>query len=393
MKPLLFSILPRPPHPTRDGLAIRNFHLLRALARDFRVRAFVLKAPHLPDGEYPDGVQAREFAQAGRSRRRALAAAESLAFGRAYAPLLYRSRVLSRALEAAASEERPAWIVAHSYHVGPLARSTGDPSWIDFHNLDSQIWARVGQTASSRWQRWFARLQAQRVEAVEAALASWARGVSCVSGKDARALEALSPGVRPVVAPNGVDLSRYAFRREASPGKNLFFVGDLSWPPNAEAIRWFRREIWPRVRREHPDAVVEVLGREPPADLADDTDPSFRLFGEGNDTRPHWAKAAVAVVPLRAGGGTRLKILEAAACGVPVVSTSLGAEGLEFEHDSEILIADDAEGFAAGIVELLGNGQRCAQIAKAARARVERLYDWEPIGRNLSAQLLARRTA
>src|SRR5437667_887691 len=107
MTPLLLSILPRTPHPSQDGLAIRNFHLLRALARDFRVRAFVLKAPHLPDGEYPDGVEAREFAQAGRSRRRALAAAESLAFGRAYAPLLYRSRVLSRALGAAASEERP----------------------------------------------------------------------------------------------------------------------------------------------------------------------------------------------------------------------------------------------------------------------------------------------
>jgi glycosyltransferase involved in cell wall biosynthesis len=393
MKPLLFSILPRPPHPTRDGLAIRNFHLLRGLAQDFRVRAFVLKAPHLPDGEYPDGVEAREFAQGERTRRRAFAAAESLAFGRAYAPLLYRSRALSRALIAAASGERPAWIVAHSYHVGPLAGSAGGPAWIDFHNLDSQIWARVGQTASSRWQRWFASLQAPRVEAVEAALASSARGVSCVSSKDARALEALSPGVRPVVAPNGVDLTRYAFRREPASGKSLFFVGDLSWPPNAEAIRWFRREIWPRVRREHPDAVAEVLGREPPADLADDTDPSFRLFGEGNDTRPHWAKAAVAVVPLRAGGGTRLKILEAAACGVPVVSTSIGAEGLEFERDSEILLADDAAGFAAGIVGLLGNGERCAQIARAARARVERHYDWDPIGRNLSAQLLARRTA
>jgi glycosyltransferase involved in cell wall biosynthesis len=392
MKPLLFSILPRPPHPTRDGLAIRNFHLLRALARDFRVRAFVLKAPHLPDGEYPDGVEAREFAQAGRFRRRALAAAESLASGRAYAPLLYRSRTLSRALEAAASQERPAWIVAHSYHVGPLAQSTGDPSWIDFHNLDSQIWARVGQTASSRWQRWFASLQAHRVEAVEAALASSARGVSCVSSRDAHALEALSPAVRPVVAPNGVDLTRYAFRREPSPGKNLFFVGDLSWPPNSEAIRWFRREIWPRVRRVHPDAVAEVLGREPPADLARDTDPSFRLFGEGNDTRLHWAKAAVAVVPLRAGGGTRLKILEAAACGVPVVSTSIGAEGIEFERDREILLADDAEGFAAGIIGLLGNGERRAQMARAARARVEKLYDWDPIGRDLSAQLLARRT-
>src|SRR5215471_12030604 len=119
MKPLLFSILPRPPHPTRDGLAIRNFHLLRALAESFRVRAFALKAPHLPEGEYPSSVEVREFAQAPRASRRMLAAAESLASGRAYPALLYRSQELTRTLET--SSEIPAWTVAHSYHVAPLA--------------------------------------------------------------------------------------------------------------------------------------------------------------------------------------------------------------------------------------------------------------------------------
>jgi len=390
MKPLLFSVLPRPPHPTRDGLAIRNFHLLRALAQEFRIRAFTLKSLDLPDGEYPAGVETREFAQTGRLWRRPLAAAESLASGRAYPPLLYRSRSLERALVAVASREKPAWIVAHSYHVGPLARGPGIPAWIDFHNLDSQIWERVGQTASSRWERWFASLQAPRVRAFETVLASRAGGISCVSAPDARALEVLSPAVRTVVVPNGVDLSRYAFRENPAAGKNVFFVGDLSWPPNAEAIRWLRREIWPRVRREHPDAVAEVLGREPPADLAERNDASFRLLGEGDDTRPHWARAAVAVVPLQAGGGTRLKILEAAACGVPVVSTSIGAEGLAFEPDWEILLADDAERFAAGVNALLRDPGRRTEMARAARSRVESRYDWIPIGRSLAAELLSR---
>src|SRR5262249_35431141 len=159
----------------------------------------------------------------------------------------------------------------------------------------------------------------------------------CVSELDARALRGLSPRASPLVVPNGVDLSRYLFRSEPAAAKTVFFVGDLSWPPNANAVRWLAREVWPRILPEHPDATAEILGREPPADLAGGSDPSLRLLGEGTDTRPHWARTAVAVVPLRAGGGTRLKILEAAACGVPVVSTSIGAEGLDFEAGSEIL--------------------------------------------------------
>ncbi len=355
------------------------------------MKAFVLRASHLPDGEYPSGVEPGEYPQADRLRRRVVAAAESLLSGRAYPPLLYRSRALERGLARAASEEKPAWLVAHSYHVGPFALHAESDAWIDFHNLDSQIWDRVGQTASSPLTRWFAGLQAPRVRAVEAALARSAAGISCVSASDARSLKDLCPGARPIVAPNGVDLSRYAFRSAPVPEKNVFFVGDLSWPPNAEAIRWLQREIWPRVRREHRDAVAEILGRGPPADLMRGGNPSFRLLGEGDDTRPYWARAAVAVVPLRAAGGTRLKILEAAACGVPVVTTSIGAEGLAFEPGREILLADDAERFAAGINALLGDVGRRAEIARAARARVEGSYDWSPIGRHWAAELLSRR--
>jgi glycosyltransferase involved in cell wall biosynthesis len=390
MKPLLFSVLPRPPDPTRDGLAIRNYHLLRALAEEFRVRAFALRAPHLPRGEYPDGVDAEEVAQPQRALRQTLAAAESLLSGRAYSPLLYRSGPLARALARAASAMKPAWVVAHSYHVGPAALAVGSPCWIDFHNLDSRIWARLGDTASSRASRWFARVQAPRVSLFEARLAACAAGVSCVSDLEARSLSELASHARPLVIPNGVDLSRYAFRADPAAGKTVFFVGDLSWPPNAEAIRWLRSEIWPLVRRAHADARAEILGRGAPEDLLSGASEDFRFLGEGADTRPHWKGAAVAVVPLRAAGGTRLKILEAAASGVPVVSTSVGVEGLALEPSKEILVADDAESFAAAVSQLLADAGRRASLAKAARARVEALYDWKMIGGRLPAALLRR---
>ena len=391
MKPLLFSVLARPTHPTRDGAAIRNYHLIRALGERFRVRAFALRAPHLSDrdAEYPPGIDVEEFAQSGRLARRAAAAAVSLLNGDAYSPRLYRSGALAGRLRDALSSERPAWIVAHTYHVAPLALGHGTRSWVDFHNLDSQIWARVGETASSFPVRAFARLQAPRVRAFEAGLVTRTAGVSCVSPLDAVKLTELGGGPAPLVVPNGVDLSRYEPRFDGAATGSLLFVGDLSWPPNAEALRWFAREVWPLVRESAPRARVRVLGRDAPADLARAV-PEWEFLGEGGDTRPEWARADAAIVPLRAGGGTRLKVLEAAACGVPVLSTRVGAEGLDLEPEKEILLRDDPRGFADAAVRLVESASLRSSLSKAAREKVERRYDWSRIGASFAEELLRR---
>ena len=390
MKPLLFSILPRPPHPTRDGLAIRNYHLLKGLAGEFRVRAFALRAPHQDSGEYPEGVEGIEISQPWRRLRQAQAIWESIAGGGTYSVSLYRSRDLRRALRETARAQAPSWFVAHSYHVGPFALESGGHSWIDFHNVDSEIWRRVAPLTSSPWAARFARPQAMRVLECERRLVGSATGFSCVSERDASALSQIGSRVAPLVVPNGVDLERYAFRAEPSRFRKVFFVGDLSWEPNAQAMRWWRAEVWPLVRRNHPDAVAEVLGRGAPKDLRRLADESFLLLGEGRDSRPHWRDAAVAVVPLISGGGTRLKILEAAAVGVPVVSTTVGAEGLKFEPGREILIADTPAAFASAVSELLADPARQERIARAARLRVESLYDWNAIGRRFAEELIRR---
>ena len=391
MKPLLVSVLARPTHPTRDGAAIRNYHLLRALSERFRIRALALRAPHLgaADAEYPPGIEVEEFPQSARPARRVRAAAASLLVGGAYSPRLYRSDALAARVRAVVEAERPAWVVAHSYHVAPLAIEGGRPAWIDFHNLDSQIWRRVGETAASPAVRAFASLQAPRVLAFERELLARAQGVSCVSSPDAGELLRLRSEPAPLVVPNGVDLSRYEYR-PARPGSGvLLFIGDLSWPPNAEGLRWFASEVWPLVKASSPRALVRVLGRGAPRDLVRRA-PEWEYLGEGGDTRPHWAEADAAIVPLRAGGGTRLKILEAAACGVPVLSTSVGAEGLELEPESEILLRDDPPAFADAAVRLLDDAGLRSRIAAAARARVERRYDWARIGASFAEELLRR---
>ena len=395
MKPVLYGILSRPPHPTRDGLAIRNFHLLAALTERFDVRAFSLEDPERAygGGVAPPGVEVERIPQRARRFRRAGAAAGSLVSRRPYSELLYKSASLERRLAEACAERSPTWIVAHTYHVAPAALSAGAPVWIDFHNLDSEIWRRVGAAGAAGPRRVFVRAQEPRLRRLEASLTRRAAGLSCVSERDRKALADLGPGPEPVVVPNGVDLSRYAFRSTPPPSERILFVGDLSWPPNADAVSWFGRRVWPLVRERLPDATVEIVGREAPRELLALENERFAFAGESGDTRPHWSAAAVAVVPLLAGGGTRLKILEAAACGVPVVSTRIGAEGLALSEGRDLRIGDEPGTFAEAVVALLSDHAAARRQAAAARARVEALYDWKRIGAAFAEALAARAEA
>jgi glycosyltransferase involved in cell wall biosynthesis len=392
MQPLVYSILPRPPHPTRDGGAIRNFHLLQGLSRRLRLRCFVLVAPHLAGepGEYPEGVEIETIPQGDRRLRAAASFARAGLSNEAYPLLLYRSRRLLRTLRDGASVDSPALVIGHGLHAGALALDAGLPLWADLHNVESEIWERMAATATSPARRFFAAWQAPRVVAAERRLLLRASGSSCVSERDGAALSRISGGPAPVVVPNGVDLERYSFRAGPPETERVFFVGDLSWAPNAEGVRWLAREVWPRLSTLRPQATVEVLGRRAPGDLASFSGPRFVLAGEGGDTRPHWQQAAVAVVPLLAGGGTRLKILEAAACGVPVVSTSVGAEGLSLAEGEEILRRDEPGAFAEAVAGLLADAGARERMAAAARRRVEREYGWGPIADKF-AEAVARK--
>ena len=390
MSVLLYSVLPRPAHPTRDGLAIRNFHMLAALASEFRVRAAVLLPPESGSGEYPPGVEVEEIPLSPRRVRQAAALAASALSGAAYPARMYRSSALSSRLSGWIGREKPAWVVAHSYHVAPAALEAGAPAWVDFHNVDSEIWRRMGERAAGPL-RAFLRWQAPRVARLEREILRRAAGASCVSGRDARAL-ASEGGEPPLVVSNGVDLTRYVFRPEPSSEELVVFVGDLTWPPNLEGIRWFRSEVWPILARLRPSAKVEVLGRggESLQGLPYHGPPGLSFLGEGADTRPLWRRAAVAIVPLLTGGGTRLKILEAGASGVPVVATPVGAEGLDFEAGREIELAPGAPEFAEAVARLLAEPDARRSRAAAARRRVEGQYGWEEIGRAFAGELRVR---
>ena len=205
-------------------------------------------------------------------------------------------------------------------------------------------------------------------------------------------MRAHAPGTPVIVAPNAVDLDY--FRPAPGDGEpdTVVFNGTLAYRPNAEAVQHLVDEIWPRVRARRPTARLMIVGDVGPADRRRLRAPGVALTGEVPDVRPYLRSAAVAAVPVRIGGGTRLKVIEALAMGKATVSTTLGCEGLTVRGGEHLMIADDAASFADRVLELLDDRDRRAAIGRAARALVERDYSWELVGQRLEA-LYARLAA
>jgi glycosyltransferase involved in cell wall biosynthesis len=204
--------------------------------------------------------------------------------------------------------------------------------------------------------------------------------VITVSETDRALLTSRAPGVCAEVIPNGVDTHALRPLPPAEGPPTLVFVGTMMYRPCEDAAVWLVREILPLVRRTHPEVEVWIVGRSPVPEVTALAGRGVFVTGEVEDVEPYYQRATVAVAPLRAGGGTRLKILEAMALGRVVVSTTVGAEGLRVDHDTHLALADDAPSLASAIVALLNDHERRDRLAGAARALVETEYEWDRIG-------------
>ncbi|MEZ5102637.1 MAG: glycosyltransferase [Thermoleophilia bacterium] len=190
------------------------------------------------------------------------------------------------------------------------------------------------------------------------------------------------------IVPNGVSVDRFRPLPEPDGPPVLLFTGTMNHPPNAEGICWFAERVWPLVLAREPEARLLVVGRDPPERvrrLADD--PRIEVTGGVPEIDPWFARAHVALVPLLSGGGTRLKVLEALAFGRAVVSTRVGAEGLDVVDDRDLVLADGPEAFAAATLSLLADAPRRARLAAAGRELVERSYGWDALGDRLASAL------
>jgi glycosyltransferase involved in cell wall biosynthesis len=257
------------------------------------------------------------------------------------------------------------------------------------HNVEALIWKRHADHASSRLQRLYFHNQHRKMRRYEGVACRAAKRVVTVSEDDARLVrsEYDAPDVHAV--PTGVDVEYFAPPPSREPAADLLFLGSMDWMPNVDAVCWFAAEVLPLIRRRRPNCTLSIAGRRPTAEirkLAED-DSRIHVTGTVPDVRPYLWGAAVAIVPLRIGGGTRLKIYEAMAAQIPVVSTSIGAEGLDVRDGETIAMADDPRQFADACLALLDDAGLRNKIARAAWEMVSACYSWEVVTRKFE-QLL-----
>jgi glycosyltransferase involved in cell wall biosynthesis len=258
-------------------------------------------------------------------------------------------------------------------------RALRTPTVLFQHNVESMLWQRRADTESHPLKRLVTVREAQKMHRYERETVARFRHVIAVSDIDRQAMATMTD-VRDIhVVPTGVDTR--AFRpavRNDHPRPELLFLGSMDWEPNIDAVRHFCESIWPSVRARVPDARFRVVGRQPPSSIQRLSSDTIEIVGRVPSVGEHLHRAAVFVVPLRIGGGTRLKIYEAMAAGKAVVSTTIGAEGLDVADGTNILLADDPDAFASSVVRLLQNPAERRALEDGALDLAAR-YDWSAI--------------
>ncbi|KQW43211.1 MULTISPECIES: glycosyltransferase family 4 protein [unclassified Roseateles] len=289
------------------------------------------------------------------------------------------------AVEKALAAERFDVVVFDFVHAAVLRPDQLQGATVCFtHNVETEIFERHAKTAASAPLRWLWAAQAAKMRRFEReALARFTRVVA-VSERDAKMFEK-NDGLKTARAiPTGVDLDFFSWQPPADGSPVVVFTGSMDWEANVDGIRFYIDEVWPRVRSQIPNAQLRVVGRHPPASLTQRNVPGVTFTGFVDDVRDHVRDAQAFVIPLRVGGGTRIKAFEAMAMGLPVVSTTIGIEGLDVDHGTHFLRADGAEALADATLKLIADGALRLKLSRAARELVEARF-----GHRVAAEVFA----
>jgi len=371
-------------------VTIRTFNVLRELSRDFDLTALCFHRRSLGSDRSAKLAALREWADVQafsvpqeESRLRLLwDHLRSLLGNRVYTRFVYESGAFDRALDELLASRSFDLVQLESLDMARCRdRIEGRPVTCVHHNVESDLLERYALRERG-FRRAYLRHQSALMRREEQDLCPRMAFNVAMSDEDRRRFAEIAPGARFIVVPNGVDVDYFQPARRERQG--IVFVGGTIWFPNRDAIEFYARDILPRIRAKASDAETTWVGR-----IADEDRKRFgaldglRLTGYVPDVRPYVHGAACFVVPLRVGGGTRLKILDAWAMGAPVVSTSVGCEGLAAVDDQNIVIRDDPADFADAVCELLADPARQARLGNAGRETAVGEYSWEAIGRGI----------
>ena len=256
------------------------------------------------------------------------------------------------------------------------------PSVLFQHNVEAMIWKRHVEVQTNAAKKAYLARQWQKMRAFEGKMCPLFDCVIAVSREDRELMQQEYEVQQIYDVPTGVDTTYFRPTGQQTPrSNNLVFTGSMDWLPNEDAIRYFTEQIMPRIKAEVPGVTLMVVGRDPYPGLVElsKRDSSVIVTGRVEDVRPFIEEADVYIVPLRIGGGTRLKIFEAMAMEKPIVSTSIGAEGLPVSNGKELLLADTPESFAAAVIKLLQQESLRAELGKRAAATVREKFGWDKV--------------
>lgn len=404
----LSHFLPHP--PTGHGALQRSHNLLREAARRHEVHlvAMATAASHADHAPRSEAISALEsIVESVHTAaptpdpfriRRGLHVASAVTGSWSYwerwlwSPVLQQRfrEVLSRGIDV---------IHVDAIFLVRYLQGLGDVRFVlNHHNIESDLLYKRADLRGSQMRRAFFRNEARKVARLEKYWSPRAQTNLVVSELDGDRLRSLVGDVPTAVVANGVDVEYFSASDSARPQpKHMAFAGGMDWFPNREAMEYLARELWPALRSDDPARRMTVIGRNPPTALleAAQRDESLRVLGFVDDVRPHLCSAPIYLCPIRIGGGTRLKILDALAMSRALVSTGLGVEGLDLVDGVHYLRAETSDEFVAQIRRLEQDASLRSRLASAGRALVEQNYSWSVIGDALdrafiSSEVVAR---
>ncbi|WP_158589138.1 glycosyltransferase family 4 protein [Alginatibacterium sediminis] len=400
VRPKLLWIKADPLHPLNSGGKIRTYNMMVELKKSYDITFFALNevsalAPVKVD-EYSDNQVWVDWKdQKSNKLTFLLSILKNFLFStKPFVIDRYTNTAIRAALSAQLESEDYQVVICDflslSANLDGIEKQKQVPYVVFQHNVESRIWERYVINAGNFLSKFYFTSQWKRYLKYEKDTCSSFDGVIAVSEEDEQSFKQ-DFGLTNVLGnvPTGVDIDYFSVYKREPTANSMVFLGSMDWMPNVDGISDFVRNVYPLIKLKTPDISLTIVGRNPPEKITalGKEDPSITVTGTVDDIRPYLAKAAISVVPLRIGGGTRIKIFETMAANLPVVSTRIGAEGLPVSHNKDILLADEAQDFANEVCRALSEPDLAANLSKSGYKLVKENYGWNKVTDEFVAML------
>lgn len=388
----ILFLTPYLPYPLNNGGLIRVFHLLTNIARRHQVTLVCMEPDNDPQRQGIEiirskgiDVQLVPVAANQKKENKRFFQLLSLFSSKTYQYHQYYSKQMQQAITTQLDSGQYDLLMVEFSQMGYYDITTDIPKFVDQHNVEYEIMQRTYETEKSPLRKLLAKSEWRKYRDHEIENCEKFSACLTTSKRDAEILQQRSKHLQCHVIPNGVDSEFFTPGNAHVDPNMILFTGTISYYPNTEGILWFHQHIWPLIKAMKPEATFCIAGKSPPAEVKSlaAQDNQIIVTGAVDDMRDYYGKAAVVVVPLRVGGGTRLKILEGMAMQKAIVSTSVGAEGIDHTDGKNILLRDTPEDFSNAVVELMNNQDMRTTLEVGGRQLVEQQYDWQAVGNTL----------